>query len=157
MKRPIVFVLLAAMVIVGCRRSEPKPMTDSLADWKRDKYQRSQSHALVYYVIYGKFTNNLAISRSQYRTAGLPEGFSLHKLDRQQRHPLPFTDGEFGKGLFDQALLARSERKRRTPFRGRSRRDDVDFAGVDEPLHGLLEFSAGDAVGIVVASKLGRA
>jgi hypothetical protein len=32
----------------------------------------------------------------------------------------------------------------------------VDFAGVDEPLHGLLEFSAGDAVGIVVASKLGR-
>src|SRR5260370_42200934 len=54
------------------------------------------------------------------------------------------------------SLLARSERKRRTPFRGRSRRDDVDFAGVDEPLHGLLEFSAGDAVGIVVASKLGR-
>jgi hypothetical protein len=32
----------------------------------------------------------------------------------------------------------------------------VDFAGVDEPLHGLFEFSAGDAVGIVVASKLGR-
>jgi len=35
----------------------------------------------------------------------VPEGFSLRKLDRKQRDPLPFADGEFAKTLHDSALL----------------------------------------------------
>lgn len=82
-------------------------MQRKLPDWKRDHYERGEGRALIFYVIYGEFTNDVAIPGPKYRTAGLPEGFSLRKLDHKQRVPLPFTDEDFAKGLDNPALLDR--------------------------------------------------
>ncbi len=82
-------------------------MNEDLPDWKRDHYQRGEGRALIYYVVYGEFTNDVTISRSKYRSAGLPTGFKLSKLDRKQQDSLPFTDGAFGKGVTDKELFER--------------------------------------------------
>src|SRR5882724_4416999 len=104
-KIPLCFLLCLATAIIGCRKSEPNSMKANLPDWKRDHYQHSEGRALICYMVYGEFTNDQTISRSKYRTAGLPQGFELHKLDRKQHESLPFTDAEFGKGLEDKELF----------------------------------------------------
>src|SRR5437762_901967 len=101
------FFLLTMVVTVGCRKSERKPMTDSLPTWKRDHYQPSDGRALIVYAVYGEFTNKVTISQSEYRTAGIPQGFVLRKVDRKKSGALPFTDEEFGKGVHDKVLLDR--------------------------------------------------
>src|ERR1043166_1040336 len=75
-------------------------------DWKRNFYENGGYHALIYYVIYGKFdTSNVNVSQAKYRTEGLPEGFSFRKLDRNRRAVLPFTDGDFARHLRSSELL----------------------------------------------------
>lgn len=54
---------------------------------------------MLFYVVYGAFTNETAVSATTYRTAGLPNGIELRKLTRAQEPILPFTDGDFGKVL----------------------------------------------------------
>ena len=87
MQSSFLFFLIAMAVCVGCRKSEPKPMADSLPTWKRDHYQHGDGRALIYYAVYGVFTNDVTISGSKYRTAGLPNGFVLDKLDRNRHGP----------------------------------------------------------------------
>ena len=82
-------------------------MTNSLPDWQRSHYQPGNSQALVYFVVYGEFTNDVNISRSKYRTAGLPEGFSLGKVKQKENSPLPFAESEFGKVVKSAALYER--------------------------------------------------
>jgi len=80
-------------------------MSNDLPNWERPHYQPSTDHALVYWAIHGKFTNEVEISRSKYRTAGPPEGVTCRKVGRQENKPLPFTDDVFGKGITNQALF----------------------------------------------------
>lgn len=54
---------------------------------------------MVFYVVYGVFTNEPAISAAEYRTAGVPSGIEMRKSTRKQQPILPFTDGDFGKLL----------------------------------------------------------
>src|SRR6267378_332213 len=72
---------------VGCKRSNSKSMTGNLPKWERTHYQAGDGRALIYYVVYGEFTNDVAISRSKYRSAGLPEGFTLRKHSRTKLRP----------------------------------------------------------------------
>src|SRR5204863_9954026 len=44
-------------------------------------------------------TNDVAISRTKYRTEGLPNGITPRKLTRNDMPVLPFTHGEIAKDL----------------------------------------------------------
>jgi len=78
---------------------------DNLPDWTRDHFERGDSHALLLLVVYGEFTDEPQISRSAYRTDGIPHGFDLQKITRVQSPILPFADPEFGQGVHDQKLF----------------------------------------------------
>ncbi len=80
-------------------------MNTTLPNWERSHYQAGDGRALIYYAIYGEFSAKAEISRSKYRTLGLPAGFTMTRLDRKQGERLPFTDEEFGKGIADKTLL----------------------------------------------------
>lgn len=67
--------------------------------WERSQFESGGSNALVMFVIYGEFTEDLSISRKEYRTAGIPPSVTLRKLSRAQQREFPFTDAEFGKGI----------------------------------------------------------
>jgi len=82
-------------------------MHKELPIWERSRFQPAEGQAFLFYVIYGQFPEELAISGSKYRCAGLPPGFDLRKLERAKHGPLPFTDAEYGKVIRDPALFAR--------------------------------------------------
>lgn len=84
-------------------------MTGSLKDWERPHFSPGGSNAMTFYVLYGEFPTNLAVSGKTYRTAGLPEGVGLRKLSRAQRPVFPFTEGDFAKtaGNENPALFAK--------------------------------------------------
>lgn len=101
-------LLLSVLVgITSCEKSSPDSVVNALSDWKRSQFQPGNSRALVYFVVYGEFTNDVVISHSKYRTAGLPDGFQLSQLNREEHGSLPFTDGAFGKVVKDAALYER--------------------------------------------------
>lgn len=105
--RPLLLLaILGTPLLVGCNRSDLPPVT-MLPDWQRTRYQAGNDRALVYFVIYGQFTDDVAVSRTKYRTAGLPEGFAMQRLDRKQDGPLPFTSGDFYKVVDDTNLFER--------------------------------------------------
>jgi len=74
-------------------------VASNLKSWDRDRFQPGGGNAMVFYVVYGAFTNEPAVSATKCRTAGLPNGIELRKLTRTQQPILPFTDGDFGKLL----------------------------------------------------------
>lgn len=82
-------------------------MSNDLPVWERSHFQPAKGRAFLFFVVYGSFPETLSISGSEYRCAGVPEGFDLRKLDRAQHGPLPFTDAEYGVILRDNALFAR--------------------------------------------------
>jgi hypothetical protein len=79
----------------------------ALATWERSRYQPGEGRALIFYAVYGEFTEGLAISQSKYRSAGLPEGFTIRKVTRENGKALPFADLEFAKVIKDKALFER--------------------------------------------------
>jgi hypothetical protein len=102
-------LLLTAVAMVSCKKSSPQPVSADLPNWERSHYQAGKATALIYFVVYGQFSNDVKISRSKYRTAGLPEDFTLTQVSRKKHGPLPFTDGEFGKSVKDAALFERTQ------------------------------------------------
>ena len=82
-------------------------MSNELVTWERSHFQPAEGRALLFYVVYGRFPEEIAISRSKYRSAGLPPGFDFRKLERDKHGPLPFTDAEYGKVMHDTALFDR--------------------------------------------------
>lgn len=84
-------------------------MSNELISWDRGHFQPAAGgQALLFYVVYGCFAGELAISRSKYRSAGLPPGFDLRKLERDKHGPLPFTDAEYGRAITDAGLFAQT-------------------------------------------------
>jgi hypothetical protein len=70
-------------------------MSSPLTSWPRSRFEPGGGSAWVLYVIYGQFTEDMAISGKTYRTAGVPEGVDLRKVTRGQQPELPFTNAEF--------------------------------------------------------------
>ena len=87
-------------------------MPPKLAPWPRARYQPGGGKALVFYVIYGEFSEEPKISASTYRTAGVPQGVDLRKVTRKQQPELPFTEDSFkvvrkgNAALFEQIKTA---------------------------------------------------
>ena len=82
-------------------------MNDDLPIWERSHFQPAEGRAFLLYVVYGRFPKEITLSRSKYRSAGLPPGFELRRLERAKHGPLPFTDAKYGKVVPDAALFAR--------------------------------------------------
>jgi hypothetical protein len=82
-------------------------MSTALPTWECSHFQPTKGRAFLFYVVYGRFPEQIAISRSKYRCAGLPPGFDLRKLERSKHGSLPFTDAEYGKVIRDAALFVR--------------------------------------------------
>jgi hypothetical protein len=91
-------VAIGLALIVGCKREFPR-MAGELKTWERPRHEPGDGNALVFYVVYGSFTNDATISRTKYRTEDLPKGITLRKVTRNDRPLLPFTEGDFGKFL----------------------------------------------------------
>lgn len=92
--------LVLLLVLVGCGRSEPldsSAVQSKLVSWERPQFKPGGGGALVFYVVYGQFPTNIQLSAATYRTAGIPKGVALRKLNREQRSVFPFTDGDFAK------------------------------------------------------------
>jgi hypothetical protein len=68
-----------------------------LESWPRPQFEQGDGVAFILYVVYGAFIEDLPISRSKYRTNGIPQGFDLRRITRAQLPELPFTDGEFSR------------------------------------------------------------
>jgi hypothetical protein len=81
-------------------------VNDSLTTWERSHFQSTVGNAFLFFVIYGQFPEELAVSRSKYRCAGLPAGFDLKKLVRDKHGTLPFTDASYGRVIADKNLFA---------------------------------------------------
>ncbi len=76
-------------------------MSSKLKSWARPQFEEGGGDAMIFYVIYGSFTDDIQISRTKYRSEGLPSGVHLHKLTRAQRPVLPFTDSFYAAILRD--------------------------------------------------------
>ncbi len=61
-------------------------MSDTPPDWPRPRFTRPGGTPFLFYVVYGKFENLPALSGSRYRSAGVPDGFTLFHYDMEQ-HP----------------------------------------------------------------------
>ena len=72
-------------------------MAIELNSWPRPRFEPGGGSATLLYVIYGQFTEDMAISGKTYRTAGVPEGVDLRKLTRAEQPELPFTDDDFAE------------------------------------------------------------
>jgi hypothetical protein len=79
-------------------------MTADENPWARPHYTGGGT-AMIWYVLYGTFPVEPQISRSKYRTEGLPPGTGIRKLTREQRPVLPFSDGDFGNLLSEKPQL----------------------------------------------------
>jgi len=94
--------LALLLLLVGCGRTKPlesSAMESKPVSWERPQFQSGGGDALVFYVVYGEFPTNIQLSAAAYRTAGIPKGVALRKLNRYQRPDFPFTDGDFAKGI----------------------------------------------------------
>jgi hypothetical protein len=68
-----------------------------LESWPRLQFEEGEGAAFILYVVYGAFIEDLPISRSKYRTNGIPQGFDLRRITRAQLPELPFADSEFSR------------------------------------------------------------
>jgi hypothetical protein len=83
-------------------------MSNDIPNWERPHFQPNGGHALLLFVVYGQFPDEINISRSKYRCGGVPEGCDLRNLKKRAGEPLPFTEPEFGAGIRDAALFSRA-------------------------------------------------
>src|SRR5437879_2201169 len=97
-------------VLLGCNRESSSVVTN-LKTWERARFELGGGDALVLYVVYGSFTNDSKVSGAAYRTAGVPKGVEMRRLNRTNQPVLPFTDGDFAKVLRNDnpSLFARIE------------------------------------------------
>jgi hypothetical protein len=105
--------VIALSILPGCKQESapPPPVAVNLKTWERPLFVPGGGNAMILYVVYGKFPEEAEISRSKYRTAGVPPGVTLQKVGRAEKRVLPFTEGDFAKILRtnNPALFARFE------------------------------------------------
>lgn len=86
-------------------------MTESLPDWRRLHFAGPGGRPFLFYVVYGKFGSLPSLSASHYRSAGVPDEFTLFHCDMEQ-HPdvlAGFQEGYLWNELqsHDPAMAAR--------------------------------------------------
>ena len=74
-------------------------MNVDLPDWPRPHFQPGGGDAFVFFAVYGQFSANVQVSAETYRTAGVPEGFEVRKLNREQTPHFPFSASSIGELL----------------------------------------------------------
>jgi len=67
-------------------------MALDLISWPRPRFEPGGGDALLFFAIYGKFSDDVQLSGERYRTAGTPDGIDIRKLNRTQSE-FPFTSG----------------------------------------------------------------
>jgi hypothetical protein len=73
---------------------------DDLVSWERPHFKPGGGSAMVFFALYGKFgPMQIQISREIYRTAGVPAGIVIKKLESGPHQDLPFTRGSFARLL----------------------------------------------------------
>ena len=90
--------VIGLAVFLGCSR-ESSSVTTNLTTWERARFEPGGGDALVFYVVYGSFTNDSKVSGAAYRTAGVPKRVEMRRISRTNQPVLPFTDGDFAKVL----------------------------------------------------------
>jgi len=61
--------------------------------WPRPRFEAGGGDAFVFFAAYGEFSSDLQVSGESYRTAGIPAGIDVRKLNRNQSPDFPFTSG----------------------------------------------------------------
>src|SRR5947209_6026419 len=86
-------------------------MPAKLTTWERGHFTPGGGNPMIWYAVYGSFAEDISISASNYRTAGIPKGVELRRFTRTRHGPLPFANSVFASrlGKSDPALLARIE------------------------------------------------
>lgn len=74
-------------------------MTFNLNPWPRPRFEPGGGDAFLFFAVYGQFPAEIQVSGEAYRTAGVPEGLSLRKLNRAESPEFPFTGGPIGELL----------------------------------------------------------
>jgi len=74
-------------------------MPPDLASWPRPHFAPGGGEAYLFFAIYGRFASDVELSGAEYRTAGVPAGISLRKLNRAQSPEFPFSSGPIGELL----------------------------------------------------------
>jgi len=74
-------------------------MTGDLTDWPRVYHQPGGGDAFLFFAVYGRFPADVEVSSAEYRTAGVPQGTSLRKLNRAQSPGFPFSSEAIGELL----------------------------------------------------------
>ncbi len=110
MRRPLIAILVLALLPLGCGPKAPPPVASSadLKDWERPEFQAGGGDALMLFVVFGKFDGGLQLSRSRHRSGGLPEGVKISQFSRAKDAKVieEFDQGYFGTLLEEQASLA---------------------------------------------------
>jgi hypothetical protein len=68
-------------------------MSDNLPSWPRPRFEPGGGDAFLFFAIYGQFPAAVELSGADYRTAGVPEGINLRKLNRAATPSFPFSSG----------------------------------------------------------------
>jgi len=79
------FALVTALALActAGAQSDPKDTRMSaLKPWPRQQYQGRGNNPFVLFLVYGRFKQPLQISRSRYRSEGVPAGIELRQLAR---------------------------------------------------------------------------
>src|SRR4051812_5599858 len=71
-------------------------MSIDLIPWARPQFEAGGGDALLFFALYGEFLSSIELSGETYRTAGVPEGIDIRKLNRSQTAEYPFTSGAIG-------------------------------------------------------------
>lgn len=74
-------------------------MTINLNRWPRPRFEPGGGDAFLFFAIYGQFPAEIQVSGEAYRTAGVPGGLSLRRLNRAESPEFPFTRGPIGELL----------------------------------------------------------
>ena len=70
-------------------------MGDPLAKWDRPHFEPGGGEPYLFYVVYGDVDTDAPLSRSAYRSEGIPEGIDLSRYTRAE-HPDVFAGFESG-------------------------------------------------------------
>jgi hypothetical protein len=78
-------------------------MSDELVSWPRPHYQPGGGDAMIFYAMYGAIAPSLDVSRTEYRSAGLPPGVQSGHFSRGDANGVfaSFLEGPFGAMLDD--------------------------------------------------------
>jgi hypothetical protein len=71
-------------------------MSVELPDWPRSRYQPGGGEAYLLFTIYGEFNPEVEVSRKRYRTAGIPRGLNVRRVEREKYPDFPFSTGPLG-------------------------------------------------------------